>query len=102
MSKPRPKPLVPPNSIPPIIPRELLAKADNVLVVASGSPQGTILYMANNQRVDSGAEAIDQEPFGIVFHGSAPGSGGCLVHHGSCKASRTILAGTNVEPDRPV
>lgn len=75
--------IVSPNSIPPIVPRELLAKADSVLVVASGSPEGQILYMANVHRVDSRAGAVDQEPFGLVFHGSSPGSAGCLLHHGS-------------------
>ncbi len=75
--------IVSPNSVPPVIPRELLAKADSVLMVASGSPRDQILYMANIHRVDSGTGTIDQEPFGVVFHGSSPASAGCLLHHGT-------------------
>jgi hypothetical protein len=75
--------IVSPNSVPATIPKALLNKADSVLVVASGSADGQILYMANIHRVDTPAQAIDQEPFGIVFHGTTPASAGCLLHHGN-------------------
>jgi hypothetical protein len=81
--------IVSPNSVPAVIPRGLLKKAESVLVVASGSPEGQILYMVNIHRVDTPAGAIDQEPFGIVFHGSTPSSAGCLLHHGNWQGRTT-------------
>jgi hypothetical protein len=75
--------IVSPNSVPAVIPRGLLNKADSVLVVASGSAEGQILYMVNIHRADTRALAIDQEPFGIIFHGNSPASAGCLLHHGN-------------------
>lgn len=74
--------VLPPSYLPPIISSGLLAKADSVLVVASGCPQGTILFMANVHRVEEEEGSIDQQPFGIVFHGTSPAQSGCLLHHG--------------------
>jgi hypothetical protein len=74
--------VVPPSALSGLLPAGLLAKADSALLVASGSPQGTIVWMANIHRVDAKASGIDQEPFGIVFHGNTPAQSGCLVHHG--------------------
>jgi hypothetical protein len=39
--------VVPPQDLSGLMPARLLTKADSVLVVASGSPQGTVMYMAN-------------------------------------------------------
>src|SRR4051794_24205478 len=74
--------VVPPSALSGLLPVGLLAKADSVFMVASGSPQGTIVWMANVHRVDAKASGIDQEPFGVVFHGNTPAVSGCLVHHG--------------------
>jgi hypothetical protein len=66
-----------------LLPAGLLAKADSVLMVASGTPQGTVVWMANVHRVDHKASGIDQEPFGIVFHGDTPsGIGNCYPFSG--------------------
>ena len=78
-----------PNSVPPIIPKGLSERADSVLMVASGSPDGQILIMANIHRVDSGDQAIDQEPFGIVFHANSAAPSGVLLHHGKWKDRTT-------------
>ncbi len=78
-----------PNSVPPLIPRALTAKADSVLMVASGSPEGQIVFMANINRVDSGDQTIDQEPFGIVFHTNTPAPSGILLHHGKWEGRTT-------------
>jgi hypothetical protein len=75
--------VVPPSALSGLLPAGLLAKADSVLIVASGCSQGTVVWMANANRVDAKASGIDQEPFGIVFHGDTPAMSGCLVHHGS-------------------
>src|SRR5262245_44393601 len=75
--------VVQPTSLPGLQPGGLLAKADSGLMVASGTPQGTVVWMAYVHRVDHEASGIDQEPFGIVFHGDTPAQSGVLVHHGS-------------------
>jgi hypothetical protein len=75
--------VLPPSALSGLLPGGLLAKGDSVLVIASGCPQGTITWMANVHRVDQKASGIDQEPFGVVFHGNSPAASGCLVHHGS-------------------
>ena len=81
--------VLPPFRFPPIISSGLLSKADSVLVVASGCPQGTVLFMANINRVELEEGAIDQQPFGIVFHGTSPARSGCLLHHGKWKDRTT-------------
>jgi len=58
-------------------------------MVASGSPEGQIVFMANIHRVDSGDQAIDQEPFGIVFHANTPAPSGVLLHHGRWEGRTT-------------
>jgi len=73
---------VQPAALSGLLPGGLLARADSVLMVASGTPQGTVVWMANVHRVDHKASGIDQGPFGIVFHGEAPARSGVLVHHG--------------------
>jgi hypothetical protein len=65
------------------MPAGLLAKADSVLVVASGSPQGTVMYMANVNRVDAKACGVDQTPLAVVFFGNTPAISGCFAQHGS-------------------
>jgi hypothetical protein len=74
--------VLPPSALSGLLPGGLLAKGDSVLMLASGSPQGTVVWMANVHRVDARASGIDQEPFGIVFHGDTPAMSGCLLHHG--------------------
>jgi hypothetical protein len=73
----------PPSALSGLLPGGLLAKADSVFMLASGSPQGTIVWMANVHRVDQKASGVDQEPFGIVFHGPTPALSGVLIHHGN-------------------
>jgi hypothetical protein len=75
--------VVQPAALSGLLPDGLLAKADSVLMVASGGPQGIVVYMANVHRVDYKASGIDQEPFGIVFYGDTPAQSGVLVHHGN-------------------
>jgi hypothetical protein len=81
--------VLPPSRLPPILASGLAAKTDSVLVVASGNPGGTALWMVNVHRVDGRAGAIDQEPLGIVFHGPSPALSGCLLHHGTW-SGRTV------------
>jgi len=50
--------VLPPTALSGLVPAGLLAKADSVLVVASGSPQGTVMYMANVNRVDAKASGV--------------------------------------------
>jgi hypothetical protein len=74
---------LPPSELSGLLPAGLLAKADSVFMVASGSPQGSVVWMANVHRVDQKASGVDQEPFGIVFHGLTAAQSGVLIHHGN-------------------
>lgn len=64
-----------------IAPIGLKKKSDSILVISSGTKNGTAYCMLNYQRVD-GTE-IDQEPFMFGFIGDDSTSSGCLVHHGN-------------------
>jgi hypothetical protein len=70
------------DAIPPFIASGHRAKADSALIVASGSPDGVMMFMVNVHRVDRKAVAIDQDPFAIVFNGPTPALSGCSIHHG--------------------
>jgi hypothetical protein len=72
-----------PNQLSGIIPEDLLKKAHSiVLMSAASSPQQSV-FVANINRVDKPASAVDQEPFIAVFdHSSTTASGG-FVHHGN-------------------
>lgn len=84
--------VVAPSELPPIIPSGLLAKADSVLAVASGDPNGLAVWMLNVHRVDQKAGAIDQEPLAFIFYGNTPALSGCLLHHGSWSGRTTAPA----------
>ncbi|GBE29063.1 hypothetical protein BMS3Bbin04_00071 [bacterium BMS3Bbin04] len=63
-------------------PQPLLDKCDSVFVMTSGSDEGVAYCMANANRIDERAYAIDQQPFGLAFIGESPAPSGCLMHHG--------------------
>ena len=73
--------VIKPDDLPPVVPCALVDKADSILVVASGTESGTVIYMANLHRVDKNDYSIDQEPFGIAFLGNDTTTSGCLIHH---------------------
>jgi hypothetical protein len=75
--------VVPPQGLSGLMPAGLLAKADSILVVASGSPRGKVMYMANVNRVDAKASGVDQTPMAVVFFGTTPAMSGCFAQHGS-------------------
>jgi hypothetical protein len=83
--------VVQPPALSGLLPAGLLATADSILVAASGSAHGTVLYMANVNRVDAKASGIDQTPLAVVFFGNEPAVSGCFAHHGSW-TGRTIQA----------
>jgi len=70
----------------------LLQKANSVMVMASAS--GTVsVYVANINRVDMPASAVDQEPYIVAFDHSASAASGGFVHHGNWPG-RTTLPGS--------
>lgn len=69
----------------------LLNKAHSVLVMASASGNYSV-FVANINRVDTAASAVDQEPYIAVFDHSASSASGGFVHHGSWRG-RTTLPG---------
>jgi hypothetical protein len=81
--------IVDPSRLPSILPNDLTNKYDSVFIMASGSENGVVYYMANGNRVDYHANAIDQQPFGLAFIGDYPVPSGSLIQHGDW-ANRTI------------
>ena len=77
--------VIQPKDVPSIIPRELVDKGHSFLVMAFSSPNGTVIYMVNINRIDKKERAIDQEPCGIAFVGNEPVHSGCFIHHGNWK-----------------
>ncbi len=77
------------KDIPAFIASGLRAKADSAVIVASGSPEGAMMFMVNIHRVDQKAAAIDQESFAIVFNGTTPALSGCMIHHGNWSGRTT-------------
>jgi len=72
-----------------ILPTSLSNKFDSVFVMASGTPNGNVVYMLNGNRVDQPKGEIDQQPFGIVLKGDGKISSGVLIQHGDW-SERTI------------
>jgi hypothetical protein len=83
---------VTPNVLPSGLPQELLDKFARVVVMASGSPDGSV-FVANGLRVDEPASSLDQEPYIIGFDHSASATSGGFVHHGKWGA-RTTKSGS--------
>jgi hypothetical protein len=75
--------VLPAGELPSILPATLLGKVNSVLLMASGTPNGVVYYMANLNRVDARDQAIDQQPFGLAFLGTLPVDSGCLIQHGN-------------------
>jgi hypothetical protein len=76
--------IIRPSELPNIIPQALKAKADSVLVMASGmiDGEGTAFWVANINRVDFKATAIDQQPFALAFVGGHAAGSACMTQHG--------------------
>jgi hypothetical protein len=82
--------IISPAQLPGPLPQALTGKYDSVFIMASGSTQDICFWMANGNRVDLKARAIDQMPFGLAFVGSQPIPSGCLIQHGNY-SGRTII-----------
>ena len=65
-----------------VYPDAFRAKLDSALVILSGTPSGTTILVCNAFRVDAKADAIDQEPFGVLVSPSGASTGGLFLHHG--------------------
>jgi hypothetical protein len=72
-----------------LLPDGLINQYNSVLIMASGTSNGNVYYMANGNRVDDPDRAIDQMPFGLAFIGNNPIPSGCLLQHGDW-GNRTI------------
>ena len=73
---------VKPSLLNSLIPSGLLNKTNSVFVMASASSQVSA-FVANLNRVDMPANAVDQEPYIAVFDHSASTASGGFVHHGN-------------------
>jgi len=74
--------VVSPDRLTGIVPDSLLNKVNGVVLMNSASADVTV-FVANMNRVDMPASAVDQEPYIAVFdHNQSSASGG-VVHHGN-------------------
>ena len=62
---------------------EIQSILDSVLIAGSATSDGKVYYMANGNRIDASASAIDQMPFGLVFIGNSASGSACLIQHGN-------------------
>jgi hypothetical protein len=68
----------------------LLAKYDSVVLVSSGvKDSNAVVFMANGQRADKKAGAIDQMPFGFACFSGDNNSSGVLIQHGNWEGRTT-------------
>ena len=74
--------VVSPDRLAGIIPDSLLNKVNSVVLMASASANVTV-FVANMNRVDMPASAVDQDPCILAFDHSASAASGGFVHHGS-------------------
>ena len=82
--------VVPPDRLTGLFSDSLLNKVNSVMLMASGSGNFTT-FVANMNRVDMPASAVDQEPYIVVFDHSASTASGCFVHHGSWPGRTTQM-----------
>lgn len=65
-----------------LLPQSLLAKANSILLLASGSGNRSF-FVANINRVDTRASAIDQQPYIVEFDHDALSAHGGFINHGN-------------------
>ena len=82
-----------PSALRGLLPHRLLSKANAVFILSSASAAHSA-FVANINRVDPPASAIDQEAFFATFDHSASTAQGHFVHHGGW-TGRTILPGSS-------
>lgn len=90
--------------IPTVIPEALRRKFTSALLMWERTSTGGTYLICNGIRLDQRANALDQEPFGVVVHTSGPSPSGVLIHHGGwtdrtvtiTPAIRSVLESTSV------
>lgn len=83
--------VVEPAQLPNTIPVSLKAKLKNSVVMASGTPTGGAIIVANSNRLDRKDEAIDQSPFAVAVLSQGTAPSGCFIQHGNWER-RTVAA----------
>jgi hypothetical protein len=81
--------ILPSNALSGVLPEALINQYNSVFIMASGTESGNVYYMANGNRIDFPASAVDQMPFGLAFVGDSPIASGCMIQHGDW-GNRTI------------
>ncbi len=85
--------VVAPSAVAGLLPNGLIAKSNSILVMASGSANVSV-FVANINRVDMPASAIDQQPYIVAFDHSASAASGGFIDHGDW-ANRTDRPGSD-------
>ena len=72
-----------PAEYPTAIPASLREKFPSALLMWERTSSGCTQIVCNGIRLDAKANALDQEPFGVVVYSSGVSTGGVFIHHGS-------------------
>ena len=79
---------VPLSAMSGLLPQSLLAKANSILLLASGSGNRS-WFVANINRVDTRVSAIDQQPYVVEFDHNALSAHGGFIDHGNWSGRTT-------------
>jgi hypothetical protein len=79
-----------------VIPERLKGKLPSALMMWERTDSGCTAIVCNGIRLDRRANALDQEPFGVVVYSSGASTGGVFVHHGAW-ANRTVAITPEVQ-----
>ncbi len=71
------------SEIPSAIPESLRLKMVSALLMWERTTSGCVYLVCNGIRLDKKANALDQEPFGIVVRSTGPSTSGFFIHHGT-------------------
>ena len=71
------------NQIPSVFPESLRTKIDSALIITADTSTGGSYLVINSLRVDSKANAIDMEPFGLIINSTGASSSAVFLHHGN-------------------
>lgn len=77
------------SELPKVFPEVFRAEIDSALIIAAPTPTGGTYLVMSAVRVDLKAQALDQEPFGLIVHSTGAGSSGTFLHHGSWEGRTT-------------
>jgi hypothetical protein len=70
------------DQLPAAVPASLQSKLVSALLIWERTASGNTALICNGIRLDAKADALDQEPFGLMIYPSGASTGGIIAHHG--------------------